>query len=106
MTIAETIYQHSLLLPEQAAQEALDFIEFLEQRYKVDSLASSAPENINHLLSATEETMLNDESDPYISPLYKALESIGFIGYVDADEELSSRYKEEIDFSHKCSGTP
>jgi hypothetical protein len=33
MTLAETIYRHSLHLPKQAAQEALDFIEFLEQRY-------------------------------------------------------------------------
>ncbi len=33
MTLAETIYQHSLKLPEAAAREALDFIEFLEQRY-------------------------------------------------------------------------
>jgi hypothetical protein len=33
MNLAETIYQHSLNLPEPAAQEALDFIEFLEQRY-------------------------------------------------------------------------
>lgn len=33
MTLAETIYQHSLNLPEVAAKEALDFIEFLEQRH-------------------------------------------------------------------------
>ncbi|MDG4549656.1 MAG: DUF2281 domain-containing protein [Candidatus Contendobacter sp.] len=33
MTLAETIYLHSLHLPEQAAREALDFIEFLAQRY-------------------------------------------------------------------------
>ncbi|MDO9268128.1 MAG: DUF2281 domain-containing protein [Methylobacter sp.] len=33
MNLAETIYQHSLNLPESAAREALDFIEFLEQRY-------------------------------------------------------------------------
>lgn len=33
MSLAETIYQHSLSLPEPAAREALDFIEFLEQRY-------------------------------------------------------------------------
>ena len=33
MTLAETIYQHSLSLPESAAREVLDFIEFLEQRY-------------------------------------------------------------------------
>ncbi len=33
MTLAETIYQRSLNLPEAAAREALDFIEFLGQRY-------------------------------------------------------------------------
>ena len=106
MTLAETIYQHSLLLPEQAAREALDFIEFLEQRYNVSSVVSNAPENTNILFSGTGEAKLNDESTSYISPLYKALEGIGFIGCVDADEELSSRYKEEIDFSHKSSDTP
>ncbi len=106
MTLAETIYQHSLLLPEQAAREALDFIKFLEQRYKVASVASNAQENTNNLLLITEKAMLNDGPDPYISPLYMALESIGFIGCIDDDEELSGGYKEEIDFSHKCSGTP
>ena len=34
MSLAETIYQHSLRLPEAAAREALDFIEFLEMRYR------------------------------------------------------------------------
>lgn len=33
MTLAETIYEHSKKLPEAAAREVLDFIEFLEQRY-------------------------------------------------------------------------
>jgi hypothetical protein len=33
MTMAERIYQRSLTLPDAAAQEALDFIEFLSQRY-------------------------------------------------------------------------
>ena len=32
MNLAESIYQHSLNLPENAAREVLDFIEFLEQR--------------------------------------------------------------------------
>lgn len=35
VTLAELIYEHSQRLPEQAAREALDFIEFLEQRYGV-----------------------------------------------------------------------
>jgi len=33
MSIAETIYQRSLNLPEDAAREALDFVTFLEARY-------------------------------------------------------------------------
>ena len=33
MNLAEVIYQHSLSLPEPAAREVLDFIEFLEQRH-------------------------------------------------------------------------
>lgn len=33
MALAETIYQHSLALPESVAKEVLDFIEFLEQRH-------------------------------------------------------------------------
>lgn len=38
MNLAETIYQHSLNLPETAARQALDFIEFLEQRYSTAKL--------------------------------------------------------------------
>lgn len=44
MTIAEAIYQHSLRLPEPAAREVLDFIEFLEVRYGlVDLSAGQGP---------------------------------------------------------------
>ena len=43
MSLAETIYQHSLRLPAAAAREALDFIEFLERRYAVEPGASAAP---------------------------------------------------------------
>jgi hypothetical protein len=35
MNLAETIYHHSLHLPEPAAQEALAFIQNLEKRYGV-----------------------------------------------------------------------
>ena len=35
MTIAEIIYAHSRRLPEQAALDALSYIEFLEHRYGV-----------------------------------------------------------------------
>ncbi|MEA1052027.1 DUF2281 domain-containing protein [Lamprobacter modestohalophilus] len=42
MTLAEVIYQRSLRLPEEAAREALDFIEFLEQRYGTLDSSESA----------------------------------------------------------------
>jgi hypothetical protein len=39
VNLAETIYQHSLNLPEPAAREVLDFIEFLERRYTATAAA-------------------------------------------------------------------
>jgi hypothetical protein len=42
MTLAETIYQHSLRLPEPAAREALDFIERLERRYGIVAPAAAS----------------------------------------------------------------
>lgn len=39
------------------------------------------------------------------APLYQALENIGFIGCVETDQQLSTTYKQHLDFSHKC-GTP
>ena len=35
MNLAEAIYRHSQRLPDEAARVALDFIDFLEQRYGV-----------------------------------------------------------------------
>ena len=52
MTLAETIYQHSLNLPEQAAQEVLDFVELLERRYAADAEQGQVDER---LLSLTPE---------------------------------------------------
>lgn len=52
MTLAETIYQHSLNLPEPAAREVLDFIEFLKQRYPIDAVSSPHDE---HLVQLTPE---------------------------------------------------
>ncbi|HRC71957.1 MAG TPA: hypothetical protein PK880_05420 [Candidatus Competibacter sp.] len=40
MNVAELIYQHSLQLPESAAQEALVFIQDLATRYAITTVAS------------------------------------------------------------------
>ena len=52
MTLAETIYQHSLNLPEDAAREVLDFIEFLERRQAFGGTKATLDER---LLSLTPE---------------------------------------------------
>ncbi len=60
MSIAENIYQHSRRLPEQAAREALDFIQFLEQRYVTKTVQT---ENTELFLAAIAGTLSNDFPD-------------------------------------------
>ena len=97
MTLAETIYHHSLHLPEPVAREVLDFIQFMEQRYGTVPIV---PQTVGDTVSNDRAVAKN--ADDAASPLYQALERIGFIGCVDADEQWSVRYKDEMDFSHKC----
>jgi hypothetical protein len=41
-----------------------------------------------------------DESEP--SPLYAALDAIGYVGCIDGEEDLSREYKSRLDFSGKA----
>jgi hypothetical protein len=59
MTLAETIYTHSLKLPEPAAREVLAFIQDLEKRYGV-GLASDDTEAF---LAAVAGTLGDDFPD-------------------------------------------
>ena len=63
MTLAETIYQHSLHLPEKAAQEALDFIEFLEQRYGTVRTVSKSPSDTKAFLARHAGVLSDDFPD-------------------------------------------
>ena len=63
MNLAESIYQHSRLLPAQAAREALDFIEFLEQRYAKNSIFPSVSGDTEAFLSAVAGTLSDDFPD-------------------------------------------
>lgn len=60
MSIAENIYQHSRRLPEQAAREALDFIQFLEQRYVTKT---SRTEDTESFIAAVAGKLSNDFPD-------------------------------------------
>ena len=63
MTLAETIYRHSLHLPEHAAQEASDFIEFLEQRYGTVRTALKSSGDTEAFLAAVAGTLGDDFPD-------------------------------------------
>ena len=63
MNLAETIYQHSLNLPETAAREALDFIEFLEQRYVPIPVNTKQQNDTEAFLSAIAGGLSDDFPD-------------------------------------------
>lgn len=45
-------------------------------------------------------------SDSGDSPLLRALDAIGIVGGIETDEQLSTTYKQKLDFSGKCGGQP
>ncbi|WP_196240040.1 DUF2281 domain-containing protein [Candidatus Methylobacter oryzae] len=63
MTLAETIYQHSLNLPDAAAREALDFIEFLEQRYNPIPVITNQQSDSEAFLAALSSNLDNNITD-------------------------------------------
>ena len=52
MSIAEIIYAHSRQLPDQAAREALSYIEFLEHRYGVRTPAEADQDDTEAFLAS------------------------------------------------------
>lgn len=62
MSLAENIYHHSRKLPEQAAREALDFIQFLEQRY-TGKATPARTEDTESFLASVAGTLGDDFPD-------------------------------------------
>ncbi len=63
MTLAETIYQHSLHLPEPAARQVLTFIETLEKGYRVTPPAATTADDTEAFLAAVAGTLGDDFPD-------------------------------------------
>ena len=78
-------------LPANLQGEVLDFVQFVKLRR---GLPQAAPE-------AT--SALADTGD---SPFFRALTEAGFVGCIDTDEQLSTRYKSQLDFSAKVGAQP
>ncbi len=63
MRLAETIYQHSLHLPESAAQQVLTFIQALEKSYCFHSPAPESLDDTEAFLAAVAGTLGDDFPD-------------------------------------------
>ena len=74
MNLSDTIYQKSLDLPLEKAQQVIDFIDFLKTR------TPPSPSTVS-LLSAFEEA--------------------GLLGCLETDEPLSTTYKTKLNFTAK-----
>lgn len=59
-TLTETIQTHIQALPPVLQREALDFIEFLEQRYRKVQTTSNAPDDTEAFLAAVAGTWGDD----------------------------------------------
>ncbi|WP_133513259.1 DUF2281 domain-containing protein [Candidatus Thiosymbion oneisti] len=63
MLLTEVIYEHSRRLPEQAAREALSYIEFLEDRYGVMQPADTDTKDTERFLAAVTGGLSEDFPD-------------------------------------------
>jgi len=77
-------------LPLNLRAEVLDFVQFVKQRHGL----SRAP---NPLACA------DNTGD---APFFKALMDVGFIGCIETNEQLSTTYKSQLDFSTKTGTRP
>ncbi|MBK7006623.1 MAG: hypothetical protein IPH37_17105 [Burkholderiales bacterium] len=85
MTTANKIESEILALPPHLQAEVLDFVQFVKQRHGI----AQAPDAANNAQRGGD------------SPFFQALSDVGFVGCIETDEQLSTRYKRHIDFSAK-----
>ncbi len=91
MNTLSQIQSELAALPANLQAEVLDFVQFVKQRR---GLSPVVPE----------VTLATSESSD--SPFFKALTDAGFVGCIDTDEQLSTRYKSQLDFSAKVGVQP
>lgn len=86
LNLAETIYRKSRHLSPERARQVIDFIDFLIEREQKQSKEEPSPD---------------EEDKPPRRSLLARFEEAGLVGCIDTDEELSTTYKEKIDYSFK-----
>lgn len=77
-------------LPPNLRAEVLDFVQFVKQRHGLP-------------IAPAEGGAAQNTGD---SAFYRALETTGLVGCINTDEQLSTTYKQKLDFSAKCGTRP
>jgi hypothetical protein len=98
---AQEITAKILTLPEQEQQEVADFVEFLKSklaRRQAKWFEAPQESQANQKFSTPQQTTGEEKE---VSAIYKAFEQAGLIGCIETDEQLSTTYKEKLDFSFK-----
>jgi hypothetical protein len=85
MTTANKIESEISALPPHLQSEVLDFVQFVKQRHGIAKVSIA-------------DSNLQSGGD---SPFFQALSDAGFVGCIETNEQLSTSYKQHIDFSAK-----
>jgi hypothetical protein len=90
MTTLDDIQTEIAALPPNLRAEVLDFVRFVKQRHGLPA----------------EPAAMTAAPDTGDSAFLQALEAVGFVGCIDTDEQLSTAYKNRLDFAAKCGTRP
>jgi hypothetical protein len=116
----EEIEAEILILPEQDQLKLIDFFESLKSKFVKNKTATETEaERVLAILKKTDflghppdSADLSEHYKTYlhsnepiakgqVSSLYQAFDEAGLIGCIETDEQLSTTYKEKMDFSFK-----
>jgi len=94
MNTLSQIQSELAALPANLQVEVLDFVQFVKQRRGLSRVVPEAP------------STTSASSDTVDSPFFRALTEAGVVGCIDTDDQLSTRYKSQLDFSAKVGAQP
>lgn len=90
MNTLSQIESEMAALPLNLRTEVLDFVQFVKQRHGLPRAPVVASVTL-------------DQGD---SPFFRALTEAGFVGCIETNEQLSTNYKSQLDFSAKVGVQP
>lgn len=91
MSTLSQIESEIAALPLNLRAEVLDFVHFVKQRHGLAASVAAVPASA---------------ADTGDSPFFLALKDVGFVGCIETDEQLSTTYKSQLDFSSKTGARP